>query len=155
MRRRKSRPSSLAVASSLTTLRAIDRWRPAIAIVLTDLQIRVSGERVTTAYGANEQHEKRAQAASKLSELKPSTLQDLLLFAEAKSSSNFPEALTALNEAVAHYRTSVVARLTRGSVLVYRALETADTKLAESAIDDLRIASELLEPNALLLGRMM
>ena len=87
--------------------------------------------------------------------LKPSTLQDYLLLAEAQSYNNFSEAHATLDEAVGRYKTSVVARLTRGGVLVYRSMESADAELAEAAIDDLRIASELLEPNALLLGRMM
>ena len=94
-------------------------------------------------------------AASHLPGLKPLTLQDYLLLAEAQSYNNFSEARATLDEAVERYKTSVVARLTRGGVLVYRAMETADAELAEAAIDDLRIAGELLEPNALLLGRMM
>src|SRR5262249_32627866 len=110
---------------------------------------------LTNAYGANEQHEKRVKAASRLPGVKPLTLQDYLLLAEAQSQNNFSEARATLDEAVGQYKTSVVARLTRGGVLVYRALETADPELAEAAIDDLRIAGELLEPNTLLLGRMM
>jgi serine/threonine protein kinase len=110
---------------------------------------------LTNAYGANEQHEKRVKAASHLADLQPSTLQDYLLLAEAQSYSDFSKARATLDEAVGHHKTSVVARLTRGGVLVYRALETADAELAEAAIDDLRIAGELLEPNAFLLGRMM
>ena len=110
---------------------------------------------LTNAYGANEQHEKRIKAASHLPGLKPLTLQDYLLLAEAQSYSNFSEARATLDEAVGRYKTSVVARLTRGGVLVYRAMESADAELAEAAIDDLRIAGELLEPNTLLLGRMM
>jgi tetratricopeptide (TPR) repeat protein len=78
-----------------------------------------------------------------------------LLLAEAQSYNNFSEARATLDEAVEHHKTSIVARLTRGGVLVYRALETADAILAEAAIDDLRIAGELLEPNTLLLSRMM
>jgi hypothetical protein len=74
---------------------------------------------LTNAYGANEQHEKRVQAASHLSSLTPSTLQDYLLLAEAQSYNNFSEAHATLDEAVARYKTSVVARLTRGGVLVY------------------------------------
>jgi serine/threonine protein kinase/tetratricopeptide (TPR) repeat protein len=110
---------------------------------------------LTNAYGANEQHENRAKAATRLASLKPVTLQDYLLLADAQSYNNFSEAHATLDEAVARYKTSVVARLTRGGVLVYRSMEVADVELAESAIDDLRIASELLEPNSLLLGRMM
>jgi hypothetical protein len=110
---------------------------------------------LTNAYGANEQHEKRIKAASHLSGLKPLTLQDYLLLAEAQSYDKFSEAHATLDEAVARYKTSIVARLTRGGVLVYRSMETADAALAEAAIDDLRIADELLDPNTLLLGRMM
>ena len=110
---------------------------------------------LTSAYGANEQHEKRVKAASHLPGLTPVTLPDYLLLAEAQSHNNFSEARATLDEAVERHKTSVVARLTRGGVLVYRALETADAELAEAAIDDLRIAGELLEPNTLLLSRMM
>jgi serine/threonine protein kinase len=110
---------------------------------------------LTSAYGANEQHQKRIRAASQLPGLTPSTLQDYLLLAEAQSFNNFSEARATLDEAVGRYKTSIVARLTRGGVLVYRSMETADAELAETAIDDLRIAGELLEPNTLLLGRMM
>jgi serine/threonine protein kinase len=110
---------------------------------------------LTNAYGANEQHEKRIQTANYLPGLKPLTLQDYLLLAEAQSYNNFSEAHATLDEAVERYKTSVVARLTRGGVLVYRSMETAGAELAEAAIDDLSIAAELLEPNTLLLGRMM
>ena len=68
---------------------------------------------LTNAYGANEQHDKRVQAASHLTGLKPSTLQDYLLLAEAQSYNNFSEAHATLDEAVGRYKTSVVARLTR------------------------------------------
>lgn len=110
---------------------------------------------LVNAYGSNEQHEKRMKVASRLAELKPSTLQDYLLLGEAQSYSNFDESLATLNAAVAQNKNSVVARLTRGSMLVYRAMDSADPAAADEALDDLRIANELLEPNPLVLSRMV
>jgi serine/threonine protein kinase len=110
---------------------------------------------LVNAYGGNEQHEKRVKEASRLLSLKPTTLQDYLLLGEAQAYLNFAEAHATLDEAVERYKTSVIARLTRGGVMTYRSMESADAKLADMALDDLRIASELLEPNALLLTRML
>lgn len=110
---------------------------------------------LVNAYGGNEQHEKRIHYATRLSSLKPVTLQDYLLLGEAQSYTNFSQAHATLDEAVERYKTSVVARLTRGGVLVYRSMESADAELAEAAIDDLQIANKLLEPNVLLVSRML
>lgn len=110
---------------------------------------------LVNAYGSNEQLDKRMKVASQLATLKPSTLEDYLLLGEAQAYSNFDQSHATLNEAVARYKTSVVARLSRGSMLVYQAMDTADTALADKALDDLRIASELLEPNSLVLSRMV
>jgi tetratricopeptide (TPR) repeat protein len=107
------------------------------------------------AYRANEQHEKRAGVASRLPGLKPVTLQDYLLLGQAQSHADFSAAQSILDEAVERYKTSVVARLIRGGALVVNAMDTADPQRAELALDDLRIASELLEPNALLLSRVV
>lgn len=110
---------------------------------------------LTKAYDANQQHEKRLIVAKRLVSLKPSTLQDFLLLGDAQSYSDFAQAEATLDEAVGRYKTSVVARLTRGSVLIERATESAHGEHAELALDDLRIASELLEPNALILSRIL
>jgi len=110
---------------------------------------------LVNAYGANEQNEKRMQAATRLAILQPSTLQDYLMLGEAQAYTNFDQSHATLNDAVARYKTSVVARLTRGSMSVYRAMDSADIALADETLDDLRIASELLEPNPLVLSRMV
>ena len=107
------------------------------------------------AYRANEQHEKRARVATRLAGLKPVTLQDYLLLGQAQINPDFYAAQSTLDEAVQRYKTSVVARLIRSEALVANAMDTADADRAELALDDLRIASELLEPNALLLSRMV
>jgi serine/threonine protein kinase len=107
------------------------------------------------AYDANEQREKRIEIENRLLQLKPTTLQDYLLIGEAQSYSNFGEAKVILDEAVRRYKSSALARLTRGNVLTYRAMESANTDQAELALDDLRIAGELLEPNARLLSRVL
>jgi hypothetical protein len=49
-----------------------------------------------------------------------------------------------LDEAVRHNRASLVARLIRGDVQTGRAYDTADPVIAEAALDDYRIAQELL-----------
>jgi hypothetical protein len=107
------------------------------------------------AYDANQEREKRVQIESRLLNLRPITLQDYLLLGEAQSHSDFEEAKAILDEAVRQYKSSALARLSRGSVLIYRATESADTDQAELALDDLRIAGELLEPNARLLSRVL
>jgi serine/threonine protein kinase len=107
------------------------------------------------AYESNEEHEKCAEIVKLLPTLNPVTLQDYLLLGQAQLPSNFAQALATLDEAVQLDKTSVQARLTRGSVLTERALDTGDAEQAERALDDLRIASELLEPNQYLLGNML
>lgn len=107
------------------------------------------------AYDANQEREKRIKIESGLSSRKPKTLQDYLLLGEAQAYSDFAEARAILDEAVRRYKSSALARLTRGSVLIHRATESADADQAEMALDDLRVASELLEPNARLLSRVL
>jgi tRNA A-37 threonylcarbamoyl transferase component Bud32 len=110
---------------------------------------------LANAYETNEEHEKCAKILALLPTLKPVTLQDYLLLGQAQLSSDFDVALVTLDAAVQLDKTSVQARLTRGSVLVDRAMDTADAEQAERALDDLQIASELLEPNPHLLGNML
>src|SRR5262249_33038162 len=103
------------------------------------------------AYASNEQNDKRIALKERLASLKPQTLQDYLLLGDAQAYDNFAEAHATLDEAVERNKTSVVARLTRGGVLILRSEETADPDVAEKALDDLRIAGEMLEPNPVML----
>jgi serine/threonine protein kinase len=107
------------------------------------------------AYTANQQRDKSHRAAEHLKQLKPSTLQDYLLLGEAQVYDRLEESQGTLDEAVRQHKDSVVARLTRGTSLIHQATTSSDAKIAEAALDDLRIASELIEPNPLLLRRLI
>ncbi len=110
---------------------------------------------LANAYEFNEEHEKSARVARLLPTLKPVTLQDHLLLGQAQFYSDFATGLATLDQAVQLDKTSVQARLTRGSLLAERAMDTGDAQTAERALDDLRIASELLDPNSYLLGNVL
>lgn len=110
---------------------------------------------LANAYDANELHEKSAAQLNLLSTLKPVTLQDHLLLGRAQFQNDFDAAIVTLNEAVQLDKTSVLARMIRGGALVERAMDTGEAEHAERALDDLRIASELFEPNPFLLGNVM
>lgn len=107
------------------------------------------------AYQANEEHEKSARVAKVLPDLQPVTLQDYLLLGQAQCASDYATGLATLDTAVELDKRSVQARLTRGRILAEYAMNTGKTEHAEHAIDDLRIAGELLEPNCYLLGNML
>lgn len=110
---------------------------------------------LANAYHANEEHEKAAAIARLLPNFKPITLQDYILLGQAQFPTDFEQALRTLDQAVRLDKTSVEARLTRGSLLVERAMDTASAELAERALDDLQIAREMLEPNFHLLGNVL
>ena len=107
------------------------------------------------AYQCNEEHEKSAHIAQKLPSLQPVTLQDYLLLGQAQSGSDFERGVATLDAAVQLDKTSVQARLTRGSLLAEKAMDSGETEHANRALDDLRIAGELLEPNCYLLGNTL
>lgn len=110
---------------------------------------------LANAYQSNEEHEKAAAVVSTLDTFQPVTLQDYLLLGQAQFTTDFERALETLDRAVQLDKTSVQARLTRGSVLVERAMDTASAELAERALQDLEIARALLEPNFYLLGNIV
>ncbi|MGI9429463.1 MAG: protein kinase domain-containing protein [Bythopirellula sp.] len=110
---------------------------------------------LSQAYDANEQDDKTTEVLRHLEQLQPVTLQDYLLLGQARLYNDFDAGLDMLNEAVNRDKTNIVARLVRGSALVRQAKVSGVPQHAESALDDLRIASELLEPNAFLLGRTL
>jgi serine/threonine protein kinase len=107
------------------------------------------------AYEVNQEREKRRRIAPVVASLKPKTLEDYLLLGDALSYTDVEGAQATLDEAVRRHKNSVVARLTRGSMLVYLATESAQVDQAEAALADLRIANELLEPNAYLISRIV
>jgi tetratricopeptide (TPR) repeat protein len=80
------------------------------------------------AYQSNEEHEKSARIAKALLALQPVTLQDYLLLGQAQSGSDFAMGLTTLDEAVQLNKTSVQARLTRGTLLAERAMDSGDNR---------------------------
>lgn len=110
---------------------------------------------LANAYDANELHAKSAAELALLAKLTPVTLQDYILLGKAQLQTDFSTAIKTLDQAVAVDKTSVHARLARGSALVERAMDTGEAQHAERALDDLRIASELLESNAYLLGNVL
>lgn len=110
---------------------------------------------LANAYDANELHAKSAAELALLATLTPATLQDYILLGKAQFQTDFSTAIKTLDQAIAVDKTSVHARLARGSALVERAMDTGEAEHAERALDDLRIASELLEPNAYLLGNVL
>jgi len=107
------------------------------------------------AYHANQQRDKSNVLASRLASLKPSTLQDYLLLGDAQKQTDIDKARAILDNAVQRHKNSVVARLARGSMLIDFATESARPADAELALDDLRIANELIEPNAVSLSRTL
>ncbi len=107
------------------------------------------------AYSLNEQHERSAQVVRRLESMQPKTVEDHLFLGEAQARWDIDLAITTLDSAVQADRANVVARLVRGRVLIARAMESADPRDAEAALQDLRIADELLDPNALILGRQV
>jgi serine/threonine protein kinase len=107
------------------------------------------------AYDANELHEKSAAQLQLLGTFQLVTLQDHLLLGRAQFQGDFDAAIQTLNRAVQLDKTSVQARMIRGGALVERAMDSGDAEHAERALDDLQIASELLEPNAYLLGNLL
>lgn len=107
------------------------------------------------AYTANQQRDKSHRAAEHLKQLQPSTLQDYLLLGEAQVYDRLEASRGTLDEAVRQHKDSVVARLTRGTSLIHQATISCDAQVAEAALEDLRIASELIEPNPLLLRRLI
>ena len=110
---------------------------------------------LANAYQSNEEHEKAAAVVSTLGTFQPVTLQDYLLLGQAQFTTDFERALETLDQAVQLDKTSVQARLTRGRVLVERAMDTASAELAELALQDLEIARAMLEPNFYLLGNIV
>jgi len=110
---------------------------------------------LANAYESNEEHEKSARIAKVLPTLEAVTLQDYLLLGQAQFYSDFALGLSTLDQAVQLDKTSVQARLTRGSILAERAMDTGDIETADRALDDLRIAGELLDPNCYLLGNQL
>ena len=76
--------------------------------------------------------------------LRPATLEDYLYLAQVEAFYDAEKATETLNVAVRRSRASLVARLIRGDVLIGRAHDTADPALAEAALADYRIATELL-----------
>lgn len=110
---------------------------------------------LSLAYDSNEQDDDTIDVLARLGQLEPVSLQDYLLLGQARLFNDFDSGLDLLNEAVQRDKTNIVARLVRGGALVHKAGVSGDPQHAELALDDLRIASELLEPNAFLLGRSM
>lgn len=107
------------------------------------------------AYSSNAEHDRSASVLRRLTSLEPDTVEDYLFLGQAQSRQDIDLAIETLNEAVERDRTSVVARLVRGNAYVTRAEETAAPSDAEDAISDLRIATELLDANALLISRQL
>ena len=107
------------------------------------------------AYDYNEENDKLAELSHQLDQLQPVTLQDFLLLGQTLAADDFDAGLRLLNEAVRRGKTNVVARLVRGSALINRAMDSGAPEHAEAALDDLRIAGELLEPNVYLIGRTL
>lgn len=76
--------------------------------------------------------------------LPPETLEDFLHRARLEAYFDPGKASRTLNEAVIRERSSLVARLVRAEVQYSRALDTADLTIAEQALEDYRIAQQLL-----------
>ena len=110
---------------------------------------------LATAYQSNEEHEKSARVAKALPTLQPVTLQDYLLLGQAQSGSDFAMGLATLDEAVQIDKTSVQARLDARPTARGKSHGFWQKGTRGSALEDLRIASELLEPNCYLLGNIL
>lgn len=110
---------------------------------------------LSKALDANEQHDETAEILSRLEKLEPVTLQDYLLLGQARLYNDYDMGIALLNEAVEQHKTNVVARLVRGSALIYRAKVSGEAAHAEAALNDLSTASQLLDGNAYLLGRTL
>ncbi len=76
--------------------------------------------------------------------LQSHTLEDYLHLARVEAFYDAAKAAKTLDEAINRNRSSLVARLIRGEVQVGLAQDTADPTIAEAALDDYRIAAELL-----------
>ncbi len=87
--------------------------------------------------------------------LEPTSVEDLILRGRMESYINAETAEQTLDSAIELDRQNIAARLIRGAIRAQRAYDTCDAAHAERALEDLRLASNLLEETPYLLSQFM
>ena len=91
----------------------------------------------------------------KTNTLEPTSVEDLILKGRMESYINAETAEHTLNQAIDLDRQNIAARLIRGAIRAQRAYDTCDASHAGRALEDLDLASKLLDETPYLLSQFM
>ena len=115
----------------------------------------VANSLLAETYARTDQRSLSLRYLKKVTSLDPTSVEDLIIKGRMQSYINAEAAEQTLNLAIDLDRQNIAARLIRGAVLAQRAYDACEAAHAERALDDLRLASKLLDATPYLLSQLM